>query len=181
MYRFIPSKRNSRRKSSTTCRRGGNVGAEISIGPGASRSFSLSHPGPRTTHASAPDAPPLPSPLAPPAQPPQFPSHPRRLFSLSLPLFLYSSLARSRTNPLFSLRFSRRLHIFAVAGSPQGSAVSTRIPPFYAFPCFRSSRPAPASPMCVCVCLPLSLSLDACRDTIDSFLSYSSLLSRAWV
>lgn len=167
MYRFIPSKRNSRRKSSTTCRRGGNVGAEISIGPGASRSFSLSHPGPRTTHASAPDAPPLPSPLAPPAQPPQFPSHPRRLFSLSVfvsrslahqPSFLASFLASSshfRCRWLSS-RFRRIdedttllcisvLSIFAPC---------TRIPHVY-----------------VCVCLPLSLSLST-HAAIRSILFY---------
>lgn len=92
-------------KSSTTCRRGGNVGAEISIGPGASRSFSLSHPGPSTTHASAPDAPP-PSLSRHYPHNPQFPSHPRRLSLYpSPPVFLPRA-----TNPLLSLRFASSSH-----------------------------------------------------------------------
>ena len=104
-------------ESLATCRRGGNVGADIDRS-GASRSFSLSHPGPRTTHASAPDAPP-PSPcpllssVPPPTQQPAVSirrSYPRRPFSLSLSLSVCLPFRASVLlvpSPLFSPSSSR--------------------------------------------------------------------------
>ena len=101
----------------------------------ASRSFSLSHLGPRNTHASAPDA--LLSSL--------YPSFPRSTHAAcsfhppKTPLVSLLSVLSFRIPALFSHFVSRRLHIFAVAGSLQGSDVSTR-PPLFILSSFRSLK-----------------------------------------